>query len=85
MASTQPGGDEAFACVPRATPKWVRRRPLLLAGWLRLLNRIRRAKYVWLGGGLLVLIAFVWLITRPQIAAAPPVRGARASGTRLRR
>jgi hypothetical protein len=69
MASIPPRGEAAFASATRATPGWVRRRPLLLAGWLRLSNRVRRRRYVWLGGGLLVLLAFAWVITRPEAAA----------------
>ena len=68
MASTPPPGDGAFVSVSRATPGWVRRRPLLLAGWLRLGNRVRRTKYAWLIG-LAALVAFVALITRANAAA----------------
>src|SRR5512146_2359302 len=69
MDSTRPRGDAAFTCVSRATPQWVRRRPLLLAGWLRLGNRVRRAKYAWLIG-LAALAAFVGLTTQPAASAA---------------
>jgi hypothetical protein len=69
MASIPPRGDAEFVCVSRATPRWVRRRPLLLAGWLRLGNRVRRLEYAWLIG-LATLAAFIGVITRP---AASPV------------
>jgi hypothetical protein len=68
MASTPRPGEAAFVRVSRVTPGWVRRRPLLLAGWLRLSNRVRRMKYAWLVA-LLVLGALVWVITRPEAAA----------------
>jgi hypothetical protein len=81
MASIPPrgdaplGSDMALGSVSRAIPKWVRRRPLLLAGWLRLSNRVRRRPQAWLIGprlwfaGVLAVIAFAWLITRPEAAA----------------
>src|SRR5262245_28674979 len=59
----------------RVMPRWVRRRPLLLAGWLRLSNRVRRRPQVWLAGprlwfaGALVLVVAAWLISRPEATA----------------
>ena len=53
----------------RATPSWVRRRPLLLAGWLRLGNRVRRLRYAWLIR-LAALAVFIGAVTCPQASAA---------------
>ena len=89
MASTPPAGDAAFACVTGAVPQWVRRRPLLLAGWLRLANRVRRPSLTrgtpraWLVGprlwfvGMLAVLALAWLITRPEAAATLSFMGDR--------
>jgi hypothetical protein len=67
MASTPPRGDAAFASVSRATPRWVRRRPLLLAGWLRFSNRFAGPR-LWIVGAF-GLVVFGWLIARPEAAA----------------
>ena len=56
-------------CVSRATPQWVRRRPLLLAGWLGFRNRVQRTNYAWLIG-FVALAIFIGVITRPAAAAA---------------
>jgi hypothetical protein len=67
MASTPPPGDAAFVCISRVTPRWVRRRPLLLVRWLQLTNRFRGSGYV-LVIALVLLAVFVWLVTRPLAA-----------------
>ena len=69
MGSTPPPGELSFRSIPGATPRWLRRRPLVLAGLLRLTNRVRRMKLAWLAVTVLVAI-FVWAITRPFAGAA---------------
>ena len=69
MGSTLPPGELSFRSIPGATPRWLRRRPLVLAGLLRLTNRVRRMKLGWLA--VIVLVAtLVWAITRPFAGAA---------------
>lgn len=62
-------GGRPFRTLPRATPRWLARQPLMLAGLLRLTNRLRRMKLGWVVI-LALLAAFVWLITRPLAATA---------------
>ena len=51
------------------TPRWLRRRPHIVAGLLRFTNRVRHMRVGWLAV-IVVVAAFVWLITQPFAGTA---------------